>query len=160
MAQSQLKKFAVYYPSTGGSKRDLSNAHQRRHGHQHFHQHNKEVRELQELAKAKEEKREITATINGKVVSWASNSAASAAATPAPASVPAQNGSIPTSGGSGGGAAPQSQQGGSTAPPSGGSFGAGTWNQAGLYDSQAQILTNLVFLNNKGDPSISGTWDL
>jgi hypothetical protein len=134
----------------------VSAAHQRRHGHQHFHQHNKEVRDIQERAEAakEKEKRAITATINGQVVSWPANSAA-ASSTPPP--VLGSNGTQPHFNIA---PAPHNQTGGSTAPPSGGSFGAGSWNQAGHYDAEAQILTNLVFLNNKGDPGVSGTWDL
>ncbi|KAI9720001.1 MAG: hypothetical protein M1812_003126 [Candelaria pacifica] len=49
----KLKQLAVY--TTGSSqKRDVSEGHHRRHGHQHFHEHGKEVREVQERAEERE----------------------------------------------------------------------------------------------------------
>ncbi|KAI9776485.1 MAG: target of Sbf [Candelina submexicana] len=49
----KLKQLAVY---TKGSsqKRDVPEGHHRRHGHQHFHEHGKEVREIQERAEERE----------------------------------------------------------------------------------------------------------
>ena len=141
----QLKQFAVYMPNSK-SKREASAAHQRRHGHQHFHEHNAEVRDIQERAV---EEREVVATINGQVVSWASNGAPGGAApTPAAGS------------GSGGGSPASSPASGSAPakPTSAGQAVTGDWTRTGYYNSQSQTLDGLVVLNHKGG-SGSGVWD-
>ena len=119
-----LKQFAVYYQNAAAPKK--REPIRKRHGHQHLHKH-----------RAAEEKRDgdmITATIDGKVVSWANPYAggpAAAAATPAPA--------------------PQ----GNTQSPG---DSTGDWLRAGYYNAESQTLANLTFLNNMGGTG-SGTFD-
>ncbi|KAI9894532.1 MAG: target of Sbf [Vezdaea aestivalis] len=78
----KFTKMAVYMPSKTTKREVNTGAHQRRHGHQQFHEHNKEVREVQE--RELEERADWTVmTMDGKVVSWRNNGAG-AAATAAP----------------------------------------------------------------------------
>src|SRR5947199_10468447 len=113
-----LKQFAVYYQNPSSpTKRD---AHHRRHGHQHLHKRENEKRDW------------ITATIDGKVVSWPGDAQTAAAA--AASSVPAQGNSV--------------SPGDST----------GDWLRAGYYNAASQELANLTFLNNMGGQA-SGTFD-
>ncbi|KAI9765122.1 MAG: target of Sbf [Geoglossum simile] len=118
-----LNQFAVYYQNKAPTKK--REPIRKRHGHQHLHKH-----------RAAEEKREmITATIDGKVVSWANdyNGAGSPAATPPPNTPPQANTQSP---------------GDST----------GDWLRAGYYNAQSQTLANLTFLNNMGGQG-SGVFD-
>ncbi|KAI9818966.1 MAG: target of Sbf [Thelocarpon impressellum] len=139
-----LKQFAVYYPksnpkSAATSKQRRSSL-DRRHGHQHFHEHNKEVREVQER-ELQERGDQITATINGKVVSWA----AGASATPAPDKPKAQANYV----------APAKSKDAPEAPKAG---PVGDWARAAYYDAKSQKAEGLVFLNNLGGQG-SGVFD-
>jgi hypothetical protein len=67
----QIKQFAAYSPiASPSNKRDMSPAHTRRHNHQHeaFHK-----RENNGVVHGKEKRQEVTATIDGQVVSWENN---------------------------------------------------------------------------------------
>ncbi len=63
----KLKQLAVY---TKGSSQKRDESHHRRHGHQHFHEHGKEVREIQERAEEKE-MQEIKARAEEEMVEMA-----------------------------------------------------------------------------------------
>lgn len=138
-----LKKFAVYTP--GSSKKRSASVH-RRHDHQHFHAHNKEIREIQER-EAKGE--DVTVTMDGKVTHWTNNydggSANAAPAAPAPgAPAPDQKD----------GATPSSVEKAAAAAPS---FNAGTgsWGRQAYYSAPDGVREGLVFLNTTWDGSLA-----
>lgn len=129
----QLKKFAVYTPGSSKKRSVKPSIHQRRHNHQHFHGHNKEIREIQDR-EAKGE--EVTVTMGGKVEHWTNqyggDSPASSASTTAPA---AGNPAAP--------ATPAEK-----APSAAPSFHAGTgsWGRQAYYSAADGVREGLVFL--------------
>ncbi|KAI9811363.1 MAG: target of Sbf [Pycnora praestabilis] len=169
----QLKQFAVYTPSSGSTKkRSAQINHHRRHGHQQFHEHNKEIREIQDRAEEvhAEEKRadcaDIVATIDGSVVSWP-NPYPSCQSTPTAAVVnnaaanPTSVAASSTATGklSSPAASPASTTTPSSASGSGtSSSGTGSWSRVAYYDSSSGTSNGLVFLNNLGGSGGSGTW--
>jgi len=159
-----LKQFAVYTPTSANkAKRDV---HDHAHAHNHAHAH----------AHIKEKRADIwvTATIDGKVVSWINNwnpagaasSTAPAATSTKPAAVatttlatsyitsvaPAQSTStIPTS---------SAVAASSVAPivKSNVAVGSGGWSQVSYYNSEASSSSGCTFMGNHGG-SGSGVWD-
>ncbi|KAI9841081.1 MAG: target of Sbf [Thelocarpon superellum] len=139
----QLKQFGVYMPenSSGTSKHRRGLASHRRHGHQHFHEHHKEIRDEQEKRNVGDV---VVATIDGVRVSWTSELPGATATPAAPAAVDA-----------------------ASASPGSGSYGdysntgsspVSSWTRAAYYDSASQTKDGLVFLNHLGGQG-SGVWD-
>lgn len=162
-----LKQFAVYAPSTSLSKKRSvrQTLHDRRHGHQQFHGHNKEVRDVENHAE--EAKRGVgslvTATMaNGAVITFP-NAHRSAVATTTPTTtstatvVPATSSKAASSS-----AAAASEQMGSVTPVAASSTSSssaaaasvyassGSWTRQAYYSSNNGTADGLVFLNNMG----------
>ncbi|KAJ4164424.1 hypothetical protein LMH87_006100 [Akanthomyces muscarius] len=146
-----LKEFAVYTPSSQSKwKRDEGEAKkpESAHGHHRIHAAKK---------KQRQQKRAdwVTATIDGKVVSWENNwfggqpSTAPAAAPASPtatASAPADSANPPPV--SAPAAAPRPK------PAASGQ----DWDRTSYYSADSQTAENLVFLGNYGGQG-SGVWD-
>lgn len=146
-----LKEFAVYTPSSQSKwKRDEGEAKkpESAHGHHRIHAVKK---------KQRQQKRAdwVTATIDGKVVSWENNwfggqpSTAPAAAPASPtatASAPADSANPPPV--SAPAAAPRPK------PAASGQ----DWDRTSYYSADSQTAENLVFLGNYGGQG-SGVWD-
>lgn len=158
----KLKQFGVYMPGTA-KKRRAPSAHDRRHGHQHFHAHDKEIREIQDRAVGDM----VVATIDGKVVSWANQYGAAPTSAAAPAAASAASGKPVQNDAPGlkfvqpqttGKADPQA----SNIPDQGGNSPSpnikGDWVRQGYYDAASHKMEGLTFLNHLGDPATSGTW--
>jgi len=131
-----LKQFAFYTPGSSSVKRWVKpSTSERRHGHSH-----------QERALGDP----VTATINGQVVTWLNDYAASAAATSAPVASTAGVPLVP---------APSS---GPTAEKDSSvpivNAGAGNWGRQAYYDAESATADGLVFLNNMGGQG-SGVFD-
>ncbi|OAA61576.1 hypothetical protein ISF_05655 [Cordyceps fumosorosea ARSEF 2679] len=151
----QLKEFAVYTPSKK-AKREPTPQQQRReqsagahgHGHQRFHE-------------ARKEKRAdwVTATIDGKIVSWENNwFGGGTPATSTPKPVPAAAAPTPPPANSKAAAAPPALP-KSKPPTGGGSSPSGKdWDRTSYYSAESQQADNLVFLGNYGGAG-SGTFD-
>lgn len=179
-----LKQFAVYTPTTGSSKKRTvrQTAHDRRHGHQQFHGHNKEVREAEE--RAEEVKRSVgslvTATMaNGAVITFTNKygaaSATTSTTTTSTATVLAVSSSIATSSSAASSskstsssaasvtpvAATSSKSSSSSAPASTASAYAssGSWARQAYYSSDKGTADGVVFLNNMGGGA-SGVFDM
>ncbi|OAX79865.1 hypothetical protein ACJ72_05815, partial [Emergomyces africanus] len=137
-----LKQFAYYSPGSGSApagsrKREVKpSIHERRHhAHQHLHKRANEKRAVGDM---------VTATINGKVVSWVNQyggGAAPAAATHAAGSAPAGGNTYP-----------------SKKPAPIVNPGAGNWGRQGYYNSEAGQADGLTFLNHRGGDK-SGVFD-
>lgn len=112
-----------------------SSIHQRRHNHQHFHEHNKEIREIQER-EAKGE--EVTVTQNGVVEHWINQYGGDSPASHASTNVPAAGNS----------AAPAISS--TEASPAAPSFNAGTgsWGRQAYYSAADGAREGLVFLTH------------
>lgn len=145
----QLKKFAYYTPGSiklGG--RDVKPSfHARRHGHAHKHGHAaQEKRGLGDI---------VTATIDGKVVTWANDYDGGAAPTPAPGSgaPPKLNNKKVNKGGDSEGtpASPHKSSPSINA-------GLGKWARQAYYDAESGTAEGLTFLNHHGGEG-SGTFD-
>lgn len=151
----QLKKVAAYSKSGGSSKREVPGPHSRRHGHEAFHKRQEKRADM------------VTATIDGKVVSW-ENNYFGAAATGAP-----DAGTTPAAGTpAAASTAPASTRAAVVDTPiadavkgivknvkaaaSGDSTGA--YSRTGYYDSESQTLDGLTFLGNYGGQG-SGVFD-
>ena len=91
-----LKQVAVYVPATTGNEKGLveANSHRRRHaaaavhhhGHQYLHDHHGKVRQVEESQLVKRAVGDlVSATIDGKLVSWTNEYAGPGVATAAPA---------------------------------------------------------------------------
>ena len=164
-----LKQFAVFTPGTGSSKKRSvrQTLHDRRHGHQQFHGHNKEVREAEDHAE--EVKRQIgtlvTATMaNGAVITFTNEYGAAATTTPAAttstATVVAAASSKASSSSA---AAAASEQMGSVTPVAARSASSssaasspsayassGSWTRQAYYSADKGTADGVVFLNNMG----------
>ena len=167
-----LKQFAVYTPGTGSSKKRSvrPSSHDRRHGHQQFHEHSKEIREIQNHAE--EVKRQVGALVtatepDGTVITFTNEYGGSAAATPAATTstatvVPA----APSLAASSSAPAPaESEQMGTVTPVAASSAspssaapsaaasvnaGSGNWARQAYYSSDDGTADGVVFLNNMG----------
>lgn len=170
-----LKQFAVYTPGTGSSKKRSvrQTSHDRRHGHQQFHGHNKEVREAEDHAD--EVKRGIgslvTATeANGAVVTFTNQYGAAATTKPTTTST-ATVVAIASSIASSSSAAAASEQMGSVTPVAASSISSSSaatasgyassdsWARQAYYSSDHGTADGLVFLNNMGGGG-SGVFDM
>ncbi|KAK2810865.1 hypothetical protein FQN49_008504 [Arthroderma sp. PD_2] len=132
-----LHKLAVYNMGSEKPKRDLKpSIHERRHGHSHQRFHEK--RAVGDM---------VTATIDGKVVTWANdyNGGAPAAPTPAPGA-PASGPQVK------GYSAPKdnSKPEPSNKPSAPVNVGPGQWGRVAYYDSDGGEADGLTFLNNEG----------
>ncbi|MCJ1380866.1 target of Sbf [Xylographa soralifera] len=131
---AKVKQFAVYtQDSTSSRKRTLkADAHQRRHGHQHFHEKNKEIREGKEDVERRNGQL-VTATMFGTVVTmtdtWDAASPAPAAAKPAASPAAASSEAAPA-------AAPVINA------------GTGNWGRVAYYDAESATADGLTFLGN------------
>lgn len=147
----KLKQFAVYTQDGGKQKRSpRQSVHHRRHGHQHFHEHNKEIREAAEREEV--EKRGfgdvVTATIDGKAVSFTDtwdapdHAAAPTPAAPAPAAPAAP---VVKAAAAMGSVTPAAQ-----GPKKAESVkaGAGNWARTGYYDAASATAQGITFLAN------------
>lgn len=138
----QLKQFAVYTPSSQKSKRDAPKAHSKRHGHQHLHKKHAQEKRGGDI---------VTATINGVVQTWENNwfgGAATTKATEVAAATTAAATSYPEST-----ASPSQTDDDDVIVPE------GDFARVAYYNSASQVADGVTFLANKGDPSLSGTWD-
>lgn len=132
-----LKQFAFYTPGSSGSKRDLKpSTHQRRHGHGHLHQ-DRGVGDW------------VTATINGKVVSWINEDTGSPTATSGSGSQTVSPSPSPSN------ITPAS---GSKVAAPAINAGAGNWGRQAYYNAADGTADGLVFLNNHGGQG-SGVFD-
>lgn len=153
-----LKQFAVYIPgSTSSKKARRSNSQPRRRGHPHHHAAHHVAREAQVGA-------EVTATIDGQVVSWANEysgeaTSAPAASSAAPTTAEAAAATVASVASSATSAAAAS----SASSASEGFIGSsssseGGWARVGYYDATSGTSDGLVFLNHNGG-SGSGVFD-
>ncbi|KAI8710239.1 hypothetical protein NCS52_01592000 [Fusarium sp. LHS14.1] len=150
-----LKEFAVYSLGSENKKRDNApspHAHARRHGHHHFHEQRKKKRAEW-----------VTATIDGKVVSWENSHCGDIPSTQAPAAPdPAAAATEPVEQPPGPGTSkpkpdvskkvnmPGKTK---TKPPAG-----GDWQRTAYYNAEQQVADNVVFLGNYGGDG-SGIFD-
>ena len=151
----KLKQFAVYSPGAAPKARRAPTAHERRHGHQHFHAHDKEIREIQEDVEKRGVGDMVTVTMNGKVATWANQYAGGAGGSPAtPAAddkpyaekyVKPQQTAKPD---------PDAKD----SPNKGGDVPdvKGDWVRAGYYNAKGQKAEGITFLNHLGNPAVSG----
>ncbi|KAF4469995.1 hypothetical protein FALBO_3108 [Fusarium albosuccineum] len=159
-----LKQFAVYNLASDNKKREIApspHVHARRHGHHHFHEQRKHKRADW-----------VTATIDGKVVSWENTyfgpatQAAPAAATE-PAGQPAeQPASKPKSDSTKKVTTPTQDKAktpikkpkakGDTKSKS--TAAGGDWERTAYYNAEQQVAENIVFLGNYGGEG-SGVFD-
>lgn len=130
-----LMQLAIYQPGNTASttKRDTKPSfHERRHTHGHYRKHEKEDEEKRDM---------VTATIDGKVVSWTNNYFGPA---------------IPTANSVSESAASQT---GSTASAATDPVVApGEWDRVGYYGAESGTSEGLVMLNNNGGQG-SGIFD-
>ena len=134
----QISHIAVYTQQAGSKIKRSRHAHQRRHGHLHDQMEVKRDAEANSEAEAKlEERQEVVATIDGKVVSWVNNYHPDA--TPAPAT-PAQPAPIKAAMGEVEEKAP--------APQVTANVGAGNWARTAFYEASSGTATGLSFLQN------------
>ncbi|KAI0007777.1 putative TOS1-like glycosyl hydrolase-domain-containing protein [Xylariaceae sp. FL0662B] len=144
-----VSQFAVYTPSKG--KRDVPKVHSKRHGHQHLHRKHQEQQQ-------QEEKRAdiVTATMDGKVVTWENNyfggaaTAVATAAANAASTVKAAASAVESA------VNPDKPKSSGTDQPE---VAVGDYARVAYYNAKDQVADGLVFLANVGDPAISGTWD-
>ncbi|KAF3482032.1 uncharacterized protein GIQ15_04791 [Arthroderma uncinatum] len=128
-----LHKLAVYNLGSDKPKRDLKpTIHERRHGHSHQRFHEK--RAVGDV---------VTATIDGKVVTWANNYGGGAAPTPAPGA-PASGPHVKSYGAPKDNKKPKPS---SSAPVN---VGPGQWGRVAYYDADAGEADGITFLNNEG----------
>ncbi|KAI1434084.1 TOS1 protein [Xylaria sp. CBS 124048] len=152
----QLYNVAVYTP--GNSKRDVSSGHSKRHGHQHLHKRHHEHQQQEARAVGAE----VTATIDGKIVSWVNeyagptaggNSPAATAAAAAAAAKPSSSDSQSSPSEAPAKSSQSSSSSSSNTPIS------GDFVRSAYYDATSSSADGLVFLANVGSPGVSGTWD-
>jgi len=141
----KLKQFAVYTQDTSKTKRSpRQTVHHRRHGHQHFHEHNKEIREATEEIEKRGNGDLVTATIDGKVVTFTDTWDApdnAAAPTPVVKAAAAKGSATPADNT----AAPKA-----AAPKAAASVnaGAGNWARTGYYEASSGTASGITFLAN------------
>ncbi|PGG98570.1 hypothetical protein AJ79_08823 [Helicocarpus griseus UAMH5409] len=138
-----LKQFAFYSPGSGPAKREVKpSIHERRHhGHQHLHKNKRAVGDM------------VTATIDGKVVSWKNEygGGAPAAPTEPPAAAPAAPAPAPAGGDYKASEPPKKEK--KPINP-----GAGNWGRHAYFNLEAGEADGLTFLNHHGGEG-SGTFD-
>ncbi|KAI9668975.1 MAG: target of Sbf [Trizodia sp. TS-e1964] len=140
-----LKQFGWYTgPTAPKAKRSEFHGNHRRHAHQRFHEHRNEARDVHERALGDT----VTATIDGKVQTWANDYGAGGATAAAPAPASSAASSIPAAQNS-----PAPKVDTSSTTPS------GDWVRKGYYDSKAGTAEGLTFLNHFGGKG-SGVWDM
>lgn len=145
-----LKQFAAYKLNPS-KKRETT--HARRHGHQHFHKRNAEAAPEEAIEERGEEKRQmISATIDGKVVSWMNNWFGGAAS-PTPAASSAQS-TAPAA------AAPQSTGASDNSDTKSAAVDStpGDYARIGYYNAASHTKDGLTFLGNHGGAG-SGVFD-
>ena len=165
-----LKQFAAYIPGSDCEKRSVEPIvrHSRHHGHQFFHARKKEVHEIQERA-TREQKRGIgdmvTATIDGKVVSWMNEYGGGADhGSPAtPTSDPHEIVHTAHPDTHGGGSPQQTSKavpnpGAGTSNPTANAQSGG-WGRQAYYNADVGTADGLVFLNHNGGDK-SGVFDM
>jgi hypothetical protein len=137
------------------AKRDVSHAHARRHGHGEFHKKRNGASSVEEVHLV-EERTEVVATIDGKVVSWVNNYFGPSAA--APADAPAATAAAPA-------VAPVAPivenvaaKVSSAVSPVAPIDPNAAYSQIGYYNAESQTLSGLTFLGNYGGQG-SGVWD-
>ena len=165
-----IKQFAYYTLGSDSSKtkRDASNAHHRRHAHQRFHE--KYVRDLEDAPEKRALGDVVVATMNGQVVTmtddWSGGPQSAAPAAPAPA--PTAQGSSDQNTGNRvdnsnknveNKAGDSSSDSGSPGPAPQMNAGTGNWGRQAYFNAATGENSGLVFLNNKGGDSCSGTFD-
>ncbi|KAH7001606.1 putative TOS1-like glycosyl hydrolase-domain-containing protein [Ilyonectria destructans] len=160
-----FKEFAVYNLASEKKKRDVApspHVHARRHGHEHFHEQRKKKRAEW-----------ITATIDGKVVSWENNYFGPATAVapvdavptepayeaPAAAEVTEPVAATTTKAA----AAPKASTKSKSSSKSGSkskteSVASGDWERTSYYNAADGVAENIVFLGNYGGEG-SGVFD-
>ncbi|KAH7155471.1 putative TOS1-like glycosyl hydrolase-domain-containing protein [Dactylonectria estremocensis] len=157
---ANIKQVAVYNLASEKKKRDVApspHVHARRHGHEHFHKQRKNKRAEW-----------ITATIDGKVVSWENNyfgpatavAPVEAAVTEAAVSVPVVEAaaSEPTTSTTSTAAAAKSSSKSKNKSSSSSSSSGSDWERTSYYNAEQQVTDNLVFLGNYGGEG-SGVFD-
>jgi len=157
----KLQQFAVYYPTDKSTKVKARSPHSDhiKHGHQAFHQKRHAEREAGPAptpAAALSERQYddagqpefISATIDGKLVSWA-NSLYSGASEPTPAPVPA-------AGDSKKGKGHEQNHAEDSAPAS---IIPGDWVRHSYYNARERVAHDVTFLNNMGGAE-SGVFDM
>ncbi|KPM38622.1 hypothetical protein AK830_g7950 [Neonectria ditissima] len=163
-----FKEVAVYNLASESKKRGLApspHVHARRHGHEHFHEQRKHKRADW-----------VTATIDGKVVSWENNylvpatevapvaavptepvdqavAEEPAAKEPAPTSKAADDSKKSTKSKAKAGSKSSSKSESKSKPAAG-----GDWDRVGYYNAEQQVADNIVFLGNYGGEG-SGIFD-
>ncbi|KAF4980810.1 hypothetical protein FZEAL_3264 [Fusarium zealandicum] len=165
-----LKEFAVYNLGSEKKKRDIApspHVHARRHGHHHFHEQRKHKRADW-----------ITATIDGKVVSWENNYFGGAAtqAPEAPAPAPAAPADVVEKPAKQAVPKPKSDSVKKVTKPAQNkaktevkkpkkkpetptkSAAGGAWERTSYYNAEQQVADNIVFLGNYGGEG-SGIFD-
>ena len=132
----KLAQIAVYSMGSSTSKKrsPRANLHHRRHGHQHFHEHNEKKRDVGSI---------VTATIDGKVETWANTYTGATPAAAAPAA-PAAEGANNVD------AAMGTVTPTSAAPSTAATVNAGTgkWARQAYYNAAAGSASGLSFLAN------------
>lgn len=170
----QLKQFAAYVPGTSATpKMAKRSPHERRHahGHAHFHDRRDEPVQVEERDEVQVEERAVgdwvTATINGKVVSWqntytgatsAAVVAAAAATTTGRTTSTSTRTTTVASRTSTSTVTATSAAASSAAPSSAAPAPAsGAWTRSAYYSAEDGTADGLTFLNNMGGQG-SGTW--
>ncbi|KAI0178834.1 putative TOS1-like glycosyl hydrolase-domain-containing protein [Hypoxylon sp. FL1284] len=147
-----VKSVAVYLPN-GDKKRDVPKPHSKRHGHQHLHKkHHEHVHGEEKRADI------VSAVIDGVLQTWENNyfgpstatgesTATATAATPAitPAAESDKSSSKPADS--------------AKTSTSADYVPVGDYGRVAYYNAKDQVADGLVFLGNKGDSALSGTWD-
>lgn len=157
-----FKEVAVYNLASESKKRDLApspHVHARRHGHQHFHEQRKHKRADW-----------VTATIDGKVVSWENNylvpatevapvdAAPTEAVDQAVADEPAAKEPAPTSKAADGSKKSTKSKSKASSKSESKPAAGGDWDRVGYYNAEQQVADNIVFLGNYGGEG-SGIFD-
>ncbi|KAK0734402.1 putative TOS1-like glycosyl hydrolase-domain-containing protein [Lasiosphaeria miniovina] len=156
-----LRQLAVYTPGPQKKKRDEQNNHNRRHLNelQHHHQNAHGHRRRREEIKAVEERADhptvwVTATIDGKVVSWINNYYGETPPTPVPVPAEAKVDNSPASAAPKPTPAAQSANNNaaknSPAAKAPAAAAAGDHVRTGYYSAAAQQANGLTFLGNFG----------
>jgi len=147
----RLKQVAAYTKTGSASKKRDANSgpHSRRHGHDAFHRRHKE--------QANEKRADmVTATIDGKVVSWENNwfgepTGAPAAAAAVVTDVPVADDS-PVDTAIVKNVLANSKASNVIDPNA-------AYSRIGYYNAETQTLDGFTFLGNHGSPGVSGTFD-
>ncbi|KAI9747659.1 MAG: hypothetical protein M4579_007420 [Chaenotheca gracillima] len=155
----KLKQMAVYLPGAASKDKKVKrrpSAHHRRHDHQKFHEHNKEIREIQDRAVGDV----VTAVIDGKTVTWKNDYAGPGGAQPTPAAGSGSGSGSPVQNKV---AAPGSASASSSSSPDtpdadDGPIIPGDWHRVAYYNSDSGVQQGLTLMGNKGANECSGSW--